>query len=572
MRQTIHLILLCAVLAILTGCTQEALHQTENRPRTEELDREWQRYCVACNTKDTDRALAIVDSMEQATLIGTALADYLRGRAYDVGWQMRIAEHFYKKGYEGYVSKGIADFTSQDWYYYADAGYRWAYLRFARGDSEGALGIISELLAQAKGNEAFSKYAEISLLVLMADVQVHLHQFDEARHNWEKAYEMQQQTANGKGMLPYVSMNISCCLFDMGDMEGAHQWLERCAEEFALYEQQGDSLIIEEWRAHIALQRARYLQATGHAADAAAIYASVPHSRIFEPRAYTEAAEYLIAAGRYDEAAYWYEQIDSTYMATDGAQMTFDNIANRLSPRYMAYRKAGRNSEAIAIADSISIAIDSALVWQKKNDAAELAVIYQTHERDLRITDLRFTILLHRVIVVALIVIVLLVAYLLWRSHRYNRILAVKNQRLYEQMQQREKAEDEQREKLQAQPVETLTQSQQLYNRLCELMRNTDIFTDTDTNHETLARLLGTNHTYLYNALRECARQTPTDFINLYRIRHAALLLTRTDNPIGLIVEQSGITNRSTFNRLFREHYSMSPSEYRNAANSSKQF
>ena len=119
MRQTIHLILLCAVLAILTGCTQEALHQTENRPRTEELDREWQRYSVACNTKDTDRALAIVDSMEQATLIGTALADYLRGRAYDVGWQMRIAEHFYKKGYEGYVSKGIADFTSQDWYYYA---------------------------------------------------------------------------------------------------------------------------------------------------------------------------------------------------------------------------------------------------------------------------------------------------------------------------------------------------------------------------------------------------------------------------------------------------------------------
>jgi AraC-like DNA-binding protein len=111
-----------------------------------------------------------------------------------------------------------------------------------------------------------------------------------------------------------------------------------------------------------------------------------------------------------------------------------------------------------------------------------------------------------------------------------------------------------------------LTQNQLLYNRLCELMKNPDVYTSPDTNHETLARLLGTNHTYIYATLRECANMTPADFINLYRIRHAALLLTKTDNPIGLIIEQSGITNRSTFNRIFREHYSMSPSEYRNAA------
>ena len=52
----------------------------------------------------------------------------------------------------------------------------------------------------------------------------------------------------------------------------------------------------------------------------------------------------------------------------------------------------------------------------------------------------------------------------------------------------------------------------------------------------------------------------PADFINLYRIRHAAKLLSTTDDPIGLIIEQSGITNRATFNRIFREHYSMSHS------------
>jgi transcriptional regulator GlxA family with amidase domain len=49
-------------------------------------------------------------------------------------------------------------------------------------------------------------------------------------------------------------------------------------------------------------------------------------------------------------------------------------------------------------------------------------------------------------------------------------------------------------------------------------------------------------------------------------IRHAAHLLATTDSPVGLIAEQCGITNRSTFNRLFRDQYSMSPTEYRQAA------
>ena len=62
-----------------------------------------------------------------------------------------------------------------------------------------------------------------------------------------------------------------------------------------------------------------------------------------EPNGYREAADYLMAAGRYDEAVDWYERLDSTYLATDGAKMTFDIIATRLSPCYMAYRKAVRS-------------------------------------------------------------------------------------------------------------------------------------------------------------------------------------------------------------------------------------
>ena len=64
----------------------------------------------------------------------------------------------------------------------------------------------------------------------------------------------------------------------------------------------------------------------------------------------------------------------------------------------------------------------------------------------------------------------------------------------------------------------------------------------------------------------EYADTTPADYLNRLRIQYAAQLLEKSDDPIGLIIEQSGITNRTTFARLFAAYYSMTPSEYRKIA------
>ena len=388
----IYHLIFCAVLAWTVGCTGNGTSDNEKVQAT------WQRYDEAYRAKDLNRALSILDSMETEKIISTPKADYLRGLNYDQGWQMKIAEHLYKKAYEGYASD-----PSQDWYTYTDAGYRWACLRFGRGDTEGALSVITDLLHQAEGNEAFPKRVEYALLMLMADAQLQLQHYDEAKLTGQKAYEAVQQNADNnsrKGWeMAWACMNISDIHHTTGDIEGAQAWLDRCAQGLALAEQeQDDSLLIEEWKGHVALVRALYLQESGHAADAAATFAAIPQSRLMEPKGYTEAAEYLMATGRYNEAAYWYEQLGSTYLATDGAKMTFDNIATRLSPRYSVYRKIGRNADALVLADSISAAIDSALVWQKQNDAAELAVIYQTHEKELALKEAKVETRIHRVL------------------------------------------------------------------------------------------------------------------------------------------------------------------------------
>ena len=547
---------------MVASCT----HSSETKD-DEKAKAAWQRYHEAYDAKNLNRALAVIDSMETEKMVSTPKADHLRGLVYDQGWQMKIAEQFYKKSYQGYASD-----PSQDWGSYTDAGYRWAYLRFRRGDTEGALNVVTELLHQAKENEAFPKDQETALLMLMAEIQLQLHHYDEALLTGQKVYEaIEQKAENGNGSeldMAWGCINISDIYYKTGDTEGAMAWLDRCAQALTLAKQeQGDSLMIEEWKGHVALKQALYLLESGHTNGAQATYDAIPRSRLMEPIGYREAADYLMAAGRYDEAADWYERIDSTYLATDGTKMTFDIIATRLSPRYMAYRKAGRNVDALVFADSVSAAIDSALVWQKQNDAAELAVIYQTHEKELALNEAKSETRIHRVLLAAAILVILLIGYLFWRTRKYNKELLEKNRRLLADIEQREQEEQQAIVQLKAEPKENLTANQQLFCRICDLMDSSDhIYTDADLDRNRLAQLLGTNEHYVTDAISTCTDgKSVNGFLNEYRLRYAARLLATTTDAVAIIAELSGFS-RSSFFRIFSDAYGMSPSDYRRVA------
>jgi AraC-like DNA-binding protein len=504
--------------------------------------------------------------------------DYNQALAYDGQWQVRLAEMYYRKTYEELeesLNKGLfppANDQSHSWFLYGDAGYRYAVMRYRRGDTEGAIAVLSDLLAHD-----IRDYERSALLSLMGECQLHLGQHDAAKESYTKAFEAGLRSYNNDKGVDRFNMVVSCfsiyiSFMEYGEYHEAALWLDRMEKAFAEYEQMPDASpqLIEEYKGHLALSRARLLLATGHVGEANAVYDAIPANRIFTPLAITWAAIWLSEAGRYGESADMYARLDTTYASAENATMTFDKISECLAPRYLADLKAGRTQEALAIGADMAGAIDSALAWQKRNDAAELSVIYQTHEKELALEESRTKSTIYLIIAIGALLLLLLTGYILWRVRRYNRLLTEKNRVLYEQIRQREQAESEKRERQQAQPTETLSQNEQLYRRLCELMEDPAVYTDAECNHDTLARLAGTNYHYVYDALSECAGTTPADFINLYRIRHAALLLATTNDPIGLIVEQCGITNRSTFARLFRDHYSMTPTEYRRAAKDEK--
>ena len=238
-------------------------------------------------------------------------------------------------------------------------------------------------------------------------------------------------------------------------------------------------------------------------------------------------ARYLTIIGRYDEAIRLFRKTDSLYIAR-GSSINNAYINNYMMSQYKALKKAGRTDEAMAYADRMRHLSDSIHLQERKMDMEQQEVI---REKEAEITSRRHSLAIHRIILFSAIVIILLVGYLLVRAWKYNRALEAKNRSLYQEIQQREKAEADEREALQERPAETLSQSELLYRRLCELMNNPDVFTNPDTNQDTLATLAGTNRTYVYDALRECAGVTPIDFINGYRLRYAARLLATTRIP-----------------------------------------
>lgn len=182
--------------------------------------------------------------------------------------------------------------------------------------------------------------------------------------------------------------------------------------------------------------------------------------------------------------------------------------------------------------------------------------------------------MLYRILSVSAIVLCLILAYFLWRSYKYNKVLAKKCEQL--QLQNGNSSSP-----LSTEEVTTPLPHQggaggesagggpagvELFHRLCQLMDGPDqIFTDTELNRCRLAQLLGTNEHYVSDAVSACTNGgSITDFLNGYRLRYAVRLLATTNDSIGLIAELSGFSRRS-FYRVFDEEYHTSPSEYRKA-------
>lgn len=112
----------------------------------------------------------------------------------------------------------------------------------------------------------------------------------------------------------------------------------------------------------------------------------------------------------------------------------------------------------------------------------------------------------------------------------------------------------------------TTNQLDRLYLRLESLFDDKEIFKDPDLRLNEVARLLGTNRTYVSKLINTRRNVSFNDFVNEYRVRYSEKILTSSDyfsHSLEEIALESGFSSTSSFYRSFVKKNGIPPGRYR---------
>lgn len=218
----------------------------------------------------------------------------------------------------------------------------------------------------------------------------------------------------------------------------------------------------------------------------------------------------------------------------------------------------------------LDLAVDNYRLFAAESDSAQ---IQNTHRqlndltKKFELNELRMEneAARHRNALLGIIIAIL--AALLVAIFFYNKQLQRKNKILFAAVREQIKVEEKAEEAIVCARESGQSVEEKLYSSLVRLMLEEELFREADLNRDALCARLGTNRTYISSAVKQCFGGTLNAFINHYRLRWSAeALVAREDLSVIAVGEDAGFNSRSTFHRLFREAYGMSPSAYRAAS------
>jgi len=97
------------------------------------------------------------------------------------------------------------------------------------------------------------------------------------------------------------------------------------------------------------------------------------------------------------------------------------------------------------------------------------------------------------------------------------------------------------------------------------LLERTQLYLDKELTVERLSKRMGLPVRSVSGAINTETGLNVSQYVNNFRLTHAAGLLTSTDESVAAVMDQSGFLTRSNFYREFQRVYGMSPAAFRDA-------
>ena len=104
----------------------------------------------------------------------------------------------------------------------------------------------------------------------------------------------------------------------------------------------------------------------------------------------------------------------------------------------------------------------------------------------------------------------------------------------------------------------------ELYNQICQLMDERQLFRNSELKVQDVAAEIGTNVRYVTKSIKLSSNLTFTQFVNQYRVGYAKRLLRQqADRKIIDIYTEAGFASENSFFRAFRTETGLTPTEWR---------
>ena len=405
--------------------------------------------------QEYEKLLVYTDSFERMGGLTEIDANRWRGVACNHLGQQRQAEYYYRKVMDADIR------TDHDKNIYFKSVRRLAEILVKRGEYEDGLRVAMEAVNKGEEWGDDSPKDRAIMLKAIGCCQLHLGHTREAAKSYETAYHDYLQLLADNDTIRQLNdaimgaNDITLDYINTRHFAEALMWTERAdtiMQQRIKVAPNYRTDLIDEYQGRITINRAIALQGLGRTREAAQAYSAAAAS-LFGKKEEGKilAADYLIAAGRHSEAANNYNGMDH-YLKQHAIALTLDNIRNYMLPKLRANIGAGRHDSIASISSHLCDALDSAIVQAQTNDAAELATIYHTQEKEAQIAQQQADLSRQRLFgisIASLLVLIFLVIYIYHRikaqrrlAHAYQK-LEIANEKLEKANEQLEKANEQ---------------------------------------------------------------------------------------------------------------------------------
>lgn len=292
---------------------------------------------------------------------------------------------------------------------------------------------------------------------------------------------------------------------------------------------------------------------------------------------------YLMDRKRYDKVIEMYTPREAfLYANKDTINYHMMAIKRSLAK---AHEGKGNHKLASRYYEELAILTDSLKAREQKSSAIELATVYETHEREAELHEQTERVKMRNVLLFfsGVVLVILLVLFVL--NVRHTRTIHRKNAAMVKTIGDLLNYKDELdkvKERLHQpadNPMEEICpteceevvagteeeeKNQLLFEKLDSVITREKLFLNPDLSRDDFVKLTGVNKNKVGKMLQQNTGLSTTGYINKKRLEYAAKLLKNNpDYTIPTIAESCGLPNVPTFNRLFRNKFGMTPSEYR---------